>query len=264
MARAAAATSKRPAAHPVRTLAAPLEFVGCLRAIVAVLPVAREAARAMLPAGLDLAAQDVVARDRHPLVLVLGRQSGVRPRLLPFGADYLEFILAVPFVERRAGAKRASGPFCYPARLYLDRALPTVAGRLLYAYDKRRAAIQVTADSYRIADAAGGRPLLEARFRTVGERVAPSWMPAALFDQPVISRAATGWRYSVADLGLERALVQPVELRLSIHRPFVPGLPTGEFRFAGSNGDAPPAVRIRTNWRLAGPWARRSPGGLPR
>ncbi|HSF03686.1 MAG TPA: hypothetical protein VLA62_11780, partial [Solirubrobacterales bacterium] len=74
--------------------------------------------------------------------------------------------------------------------------------------------------------------------------------------------AAGGWRYSVADLGLDRALLQPVELRLSIHCPFVPGLPVGEFRFEGVGGDAPPAVRIRTDWRLAGPWARRAPGHL--
>jgi hypothetical protein len=75
----------------------------------------------------------------------------------------------------------------------------------------------------------------------------------------VISRAARGWRYSCADFGLDRAVVQPAELDLVIHRPFVSGLPVGEFRFTGVEGEASRAFRIRTSWRLAGPWARRSP-----
>jgi hypothetical protein len=241
-------------------MSSPFDFVGHMSAIVAILPVAHEAARAMLPPGLDLAAQDVMRGDRHPMVLILGRQSGVRSRLLPFGADYLEFILALPFVERRAGRERLAGPFCYPARLYLDRGLPTVAGRLLYAYDKRRATIRTTAGSYRIADPAGGAPLLDAYYRIAGPAIEPSRIVAlTLFEQPVISQSSGGWRYSVADLGLDRALLQPVGLRLSIQRAFVPGLPVGDFRLEGLDGDAGSAFRIRTHWRLAGPWARRSP-----
>jgi hypothetical protein len=241
IARAAPARPTRDAPgaarHAVRRSWA-FDFVGHLSAIVAILPVAQSAARAMLPPGLDLAAQDVMPGDRHPIVLILGRQSGVRARLLPFGADYLEFILAMPFVERRAGGDRIGGPFCYPARLYLDRGLPTLAGRLLYAYDKRRAAIRATSDRYRIAAPGGGEPLLE---------------------QPVISRSGSGWRYSVVDLGLERAVLQPVALDLAIRRAFVPGVPIGEFRLAGLGGTAGSAFRIRTHWRLAGPWARSSP-----
>jgi Acetoacetate decarboxylase (ADC) len=238
----------------------PFDFVGHMTAIVAFLPVAYEAARAILPPGLDLAAQDVMRGDRHPLVLILGRQSGVRSRLLPFAADYLEFILAVPFVEHRAGREQVAGPFCYPARLYLDHGLPTIAGRLLYAYDKRRAAMRMTAHSYRIAESAGGAPVLEAQYRIVGPAIEPSRMAAGtLFDQPVISRSRGGWRYSVAELGLDRAVLQPVGLRLAIHRLFVPGLPLGDFRLEGVDGDGGSAFRICTYWRLAGPCARRSP-----
>ena len=85
-----------------------------------------------------------------------------------------------------------------------------------------------------------------------------------LFDLPVISRSRGGWRYSVADLGLDRALLEPVGLRLAIHRPFVPGLPVGDFRLEGVDGDGGSAFRIRTYWRLAGPWARRSPAASAR
>jgi hypothetical protein len=263
MARAAPARSAGDAprsAWHAESKPSAFDFVGHMTAVVAILPVAPEAVRAMLPPGLDLAAQDAMAGDRHPMVLILGRQSGVRARLLPFGADYLEFILALPFVEPRGERERLGGPFCYPARLYLDRGLPTVAGRLLYAYDKRRAAIRMTAHSYHIAEQAGGEPLLHAEYRIAGPAIEPARIGArTLLEQPVISYSRGGWRYSTADLGLDRAVLQPVELGLSIRRAFVPGLPVGEFRLAGLDGDAGSAFRIRMHWRLAGPWARRSP-----
>ena len=230
-----------------------------MTAVVAILNVPSEAARAMLPAGLDLAAQDLPSGGQHPLVLIMGHQRNVRPRLLPFGADYHEFILVLPHVALRAAAGRVFGPFCYPLRLYLDRRLPTLAGRLLYAYDKRRAAIRMTAEGYRIVETASAEPLLEAHFRTAGPALGPCPRGVTrLLDLPVISQAPRGWRYSIADFGLDRALLQPVALDLVIHRPFVSGLPVGEFRFTGGE-DAERAFRVRTDWRLAGPWARPSP-----
>jgi hypothetical protein len=164
----------------------------------------------------------------------------------------------VPFVGHRG--RGPQGPFCYCPRLFLDRRLPTIAGRLLYGYAKRLASIHTTESSYRIADLARGEPLLTANFRTTGAAVEPSRSgAAALFDLPVISQAARGWWYSCADFGLDRAVVRPVELNLVIHRPFVSGLPVGQFPIAGLDADGARALRIRTSWRLAGPWAQRSP-----
>jgi hypothetical protein len=260
MARSAAPSERdvlRPASAGAGTRS-PFDFVGRMTAVVAILPVSHEAAQAMLPAGLHLAVQEFTPGDRHPLVLIMGQQSGVRPSLLPLGAHYLEFILALPFVEHRGYGPR--GPFCYCPRLFLDRHLPTLAGRLLYGYDKRLAAIRMTEHSYRIADPRRGELLLEAEFRTAGAAVGPSRSGVMrLFYLLVISEAARGWRYSHADFGLDRALIQPVELRLEIHRPFVSGLPLGAFTMSGVGGEASRAFRIRTSWRLAGPWALPSP-----
>jgi hypothetical protein len=73
----------------------------------------------------------------------------------------------------------------------------------------------------------------------------------------VISRRAHGaWRYSVADFMLDRAEVRPIGMNLVIERPFVPGLPVGAFALDGEGGHA---LRLRTSWRLTGPFARRSP-----
>ena len=115
----------------------------------------------------------------------------------------------------------------------------------------------MTAEGYRIADPAHRELLLDARFRTAEASVEPLQPAAAmLFQLPVISRAAEGWRFSVADFGLDRALIEPLELKLTIHRPFVSGLPVGEFVIAGETAHA---FRIQTSWRLPGPWAQRSP-----
>jgi hypothetical protein len=233
------------------------DYVGRMTAVVAVLPLSQDAARAMLPMGLELAAQRVVPGKRHPLVLMLAQQSDVRPRLLPLGADYLETIVAVPFVQLREHSTPPRGPLCYCPRLLLDRRLPIAVGRLLYGYDKRRALIRMAADSYRIAEPTRGEPLLSGHFRTAAAPVEPSRRAAAmLFDLPVISRAAHGWRYSLVDFGLAHALIEPLELTLTIHQAFVSGLPVGEFVIAGPEGDISRAFRLHTSWRLLGPWAR--------
>jgi hypothetical protein len=270
MARPASATTERHVPRPARATnwkPSLFDFVGRMTAVVAILTLPPATARAMLPDGLDLAPKGHMAGDRHPLVLLLGQQTGVRPRLLPFGADYLETIVAVPFVELRAPETAPRGPFCYCPRLLLDRRLPIVAGRLLYGYDKRRAMIRMTADSYRIVDPSLGELLLHADFRAAQAARPPSVSDALpLFDLSVISRTARGWRYSQADFGLDRAILEPLELKLTIYRPFVTGLPVGEFAIPGK-GDISRAFRVRTDWRLAGPWARRSPpdaGGGPR
>ena len=117
----------------------------------------------------------------------------------------------------------------------------------------------MTEHSYRILDRSHAQ-LLQADFRPVAATVEGSRSGISLvFDLPVIARAAGGWRYSLADIGLDRALIQPVELRLEIHRPFVPGLPVGAVAISGLRDDASRAFRIRTSWRLAGPGARSSP-----
>jgi hypothetical protein len=115
----------------------------------------------------------------------------------------------------------------------------------------------MAADSYRIAEPTRGEPLLDAHFRTAAAPVEPSRRAAAmLFDLPVISRAAHGWRYSVVDFGLAHALIEPLELKLTIHQAFVSGLPVGEFVIAGIEGEISRAFRLHTSWRLLGPWAR--------
>jgi hypothetical protein len=245
-----------PIAHP----ASRFDLVGDLDAAIVLADVARDRASAMLPTGLRLAAPS--PGDRHPLLFVLGRQRNVRFAFSPFGIDYCEFILAVPFVEHvRPG--EPVGRFTYLPCLLLDRWLPTIGGRLLLAYEKRHAAIAATDLDYRITSLSAGQPLLSARFRPASQGV-HELPPAALWEimqLPLISRRARGaWRYSVAQFALDRAQTAPLELEVVIERPFVPGLPTGSLAFDGASRSA---FRLRTSWRLSGPLARRSPPRHP-
>ena len=242
---------------PNRRQASRFDLVGDLDAAIVLAAVARDDAGAMLPAGLRLAAQS--RSDLHPLLFVLGRQRNVRFAFSPFGIDYCEFILAVPFVEHGRSGAEPAGRFTYLPRLFLDRWLPTIGGRLLLAYEKRQAAIAATDVDYRIASLSTGEPLLSARFRPASQAI-DELPPAALreiLQLPLISRRARGaWRYSVAQFALDRAQIAPLELDLAIERRFVPGLPTGALAFDSGSGRA---FRLRTSWRLSGPLARRSP-----
>jgi Acetoacetate decarboxylase (ADC) len=243
---------------PVQRQVSRLDFVGDLDAAIALLAVPADTASAMLPDGLRLARRSATPENQHPLLLMLGRQRNVRLALFSSGIDYLEFILAVPFVEHdRPGRPR--GPFGYLPCLLLDRRLPIVAGRVLLAYAKRRAAISATDETYRIACARTGEPLVSARFEATGgsSKGRLSGPIVEVLQLPVISRSARGaWRYSVADLTLGRAQIEPIGIELAIERPFVPGLPAGSFALDAKAGHA---FRLRTSWRLTGPFARRSP-----
>jgi hypothetical protein len=248
---------------PVVRRASRLDFVGDLDAVIALVGVATDAASAMLPAGLRLAPQDLAPDSQHPLLFVLGRQRNVRFALWRGGIDYFEFILVVPFVEHDPSGAERAGPFAYLPRLFLDRRLPTIGGRLLLAYAKRRALISTTDETYRIASVSTGELLLSARFREMAQTVGglPPTALREVLGLPVISRRTRGgWRYSVADFALEQAQIAPIAVDFAIERPFVPGLPTGAFAIGGESGQA---FRLRTSWRLSGPLARRSPPRHP-
>jgi hypothetical protein len=171
--------------------------------------------------------QDSAPVGRHPLILLLGEHAGVGPAGLPFGLRYREFALALPCVRPRDGPP---GPFCHLPLLLLDRWLPTLLGRWLYAFAKRRATIRRTAESFEIARPSDGAPLLRARYRPTA--AAPALDSVRdLFEQPLISRGARGrWRYARFDFGLERARLEAVEVEIRVHPDLPAGLPAGVIR----------------------------------
>jgi hypothetical protein len=218
-----------------------LQTSGRLAAVVAFSDLAVGVAAALLPAGLELLDQGSAPAGRHPLVLLLGEHSRVGLAGLPWGLRYRELAIALPFVRPRGGPP---GPFCHLPLLVLDRQLPTLLGRWLYGFAKRRATIRRAAGGFEIARPPDGAPLLQARYRPLA--AAPDLEPVrGLLEQPLISGGGRGrWRYSRFDFGLTRARLEAVEAEITIHPDLLAGLPAGTIAIQR-------AVRLETVWRLA-------------
>jgi hypothetical protein len=239
-----------------------LRVTGRLDGVVLILDLPAGPLAALLPPGLEILPQSVVAAGRHPLVLLFGQQREVGPDLLPFGLSYLEFVLALPFVRPRDGPQ---GPFCHLPVLLLDRRLPTVLGRWLYGFAKRRAACQRSEDSFVIARLEDGAALLSARFAAAGATGRAGELEdfqnlRCLFEQPLISQGRGGrWRYARFDFALARAALQPVAAEVVVHRAIMSGMPFGPDPIRAPGPGASTAFRVATSWTLThtGPDAER-------
>jgi Acetoacetate decarboxylase (ADC) len=216
------------------------QATGQLEAVVAITDLPAEVARALLPPGLEPWSQGAAAAGRQPLILVFGEHRRVGLERLPFGLCYRELVIGLPFVRPRHGPP---GPFCHLPLLLLDRQLPTLLGRWLYGFAKRRATIRRAGDRFEVDRRSDGAPLLAARARpTVTE--ADLEPVRSLLEQPLISRGrGDRWRYARFDFGLERARLEAVEAEIRVHPDLLAGLPAGPIRVER-------AFRLATEWTL--------------
>lgn len=235
---------------------------GRLDAVAVVLDLPAEPLAALLPEGLEILPQSVLPEPRHPLVLLFGEQSAVGPNLLPLRMRYRELVLALPFVGQRDGPP---GPFCYLPVLLLDRRLPTLLGRWLYGFAKRRVAWASSEDGCAIGRLEDGASLLSARYAAIGPRVRAGELAdfarvRCLFEQPLISSTRSGrFRHARFDFALAQASVQPMTAEIVFHRSIRPGMPLGPGPVRAPGPGGPAAFRIETTWTLtrAGPAAER-------
>ena len=97
----------------------------------------------MLPAGLELCDQDVTTPGHHPVVLyfqcVYDVNFGIVRGLVP-DATFNEHSVGIPFV-RTTDPDRAVGPSMYIARMFTNRVLATITGRLVWGFTTARAEI---------------------------------------------------------------------------------------------------------------------------
>jgi len=228
------------------------EAHGEIDAWVSVLVLPADRVRRLLPAGLELAPQPVVASGWHPIFIACGRNH--------FGAwfgdlDYSELMLGVPWVQLADPLAAYPGPFIYMPRLYLDAKLPRELGVRIYGWEKRSARIDVTG-----ADAAETRycvevegesaPALIGHFHAIPgveprppAQVENFAIVRELFEQPTISQArriVDADAFEAAQPGpflattvlwqvdLAGASVEPIRASLTIGSAFSPlGLPLG-------------------------------------
>jgi hypothetical protein len=214
----------------------------------------------MLPNQLELAPQDLTPPGQHPILLLFGRQQHVRPNFLHTkGQDYLEFIVAVPYVQWAVPGYPYHGPFAFLPRLYLDHWLPTVLGWLC-GFAKRRAIMAETADAYEVRFLLTQKLAIRGNFAGRGDLRPPAdfshFEPMRdVFLLPLVTRMAMGYCVCLDfDWHLDKAQLQAVDGRVDVGHAFVPGLPVDSFVVKGLD-DAPlGAFRFVVPWSLTRPF----------
>ena len=113
----------------------------------------------------------LILDGNYPVVLGFGTFENARSSRYPFiGLNYNEFLAAIPGVYLSDPKYSYSGPYLYPYRLYLNRLMPTILGRLS-GYPKfwERVTLSVAPDPprtyvFKVGKLLTGQSLLEMTF----------------------------------------------------------------------------------------------------
>ncbi len=208
----------------------PSKAIGSYASRVVVWPYPTEVLQNLLPERLELAPQTITGPGAHPVVMLFGRQSHVRPDFIPFGGmNYYEFIFAIPFVQwKDPDAYKFRGPFAYMPRLYLDKAWATLLG-YMYGYPKLLGRIQ-GGDTYRVRELLLDRPLIRGEFTSHGDRKPPSDFPnfealKPIFEIPFVGKLdVSPYICSRLTFHLDDALMRSCESTVEIQYEFLPGV----------------------------------------
>ena len=243
----------------------PVYGQGNYTAQVAILPVDAASVAATLPPELALGSCGG-AKGTHPVILFLGRQTDVRPNVLPApGMGYDEAIFAVPNVFAPDATESYQGPFAFMPRLWLDDLPPVLLGLLFYGYAKRLAGIEAHASgSYQIRSLEDGALLASAQLAASGAAGPPASFPAwrdidALLHQPLIAEPMPGVEIgSVLNFRThDIQAIEPLSGSVTLGPAAVLGFPGGTFQLAGLDGGGfPVAFRMASSWRLTPPMPR--------
>ncbi|MCC2656365.1 MAG: hypothetical protein K0Q76_1473 [Panacagrimonas sp.] len=228
----------------------------------ALIALPREIVQSMLEPGLTLAPQDLTPATQHPVLLLFGWQSDVRPNRVPFGGGrYMEFIVSVPFVQHRDARlhDRCPGPFIYMPRLFLDQLFPTLLGIWGYGYNKSLATIRADQRDYTVFRRNTQSALISASYQAVGATGSETDFPhfsvaRKPYGLPLISRTLFGsWHYSFYDFALGQALIQPIEMTIKVYSREVGGLPPGTYTVPSIQKQGLGAFFITTDATISNP-----------
>jgi hypothetical protein len=219
----------------------------------------------LLPRGLEIAPQEIVPADQHPVLFVFGRQEHVQPVIrLGQGLDYLEFLVALPYLQWTENRFRYRGPFVYLPRLYLDHWLPVLLGWLC-GLAKERAGMESWGEQDRIASLLAGTPLAWGSFKPLGQAAAPHDFPGFtvlrdIFSQPLVSVTPFGFMCLDFEWKLEQARLRPVQAEVRFEQPFLPGLPLEPLHMDGIDRRPGGAFNLDVPWTLSRPFLPSSLG----
>jgi hypothetical protein len=235
-----------------------------MRGVTLALPCDR--VRDLLPTGLELGSQDVTPSGTHPVILSfneLFRAKMSFPTLLP-SQTYHELTLGIPYsyLSRDSITPGHPGPYYFMPRLFLDNALFTIGGLLLWGFTKRMASFRVTAEHCAIDDCAGRR-LTSLAWKTEADSVhrpigdCPHFAPVRrMLDQPLISMvpASIGPFFVLSDFdkNWKVATVRPLQTVMEVDVEFVTGYPAG--RYPTSDWSASIGESALGSYELHAPW----------
>lgn len=225
----------------------------------------------LLPDPLKPGPQSLTRRNRHPVVIMIGKQQNVRPEfahpdLTALQMNYLEAIVAVPYVQWEDATPPDPPTFVCSKVLYLDQALPTVLGWLA-GFPKRVGQLNSTDTTWDV-NSNDGQPLLNFQL-TVDQQTPPrnpsdfpNFAPLrSLFQQTHVGRLIDppGELFDVyacakLDLRLDQAKMSPIKVQGTLSPEFCPAVPT-TFSFNGIDVSPLGAFRLITRWRLTPPHA---------
>ncbi len=243
---------------------------GTIRGMTIVLPVDR--VRDFLPAGLELAEQDVTPKGTHPIIVHFNdmfRAQMSIPTLLP-NMTYHEHIFAVPYVNISRGSITPGrpGPYFFMTKLFLDSFWATLGGLVFWGFAKEMASFQITGERYSITSLTGPRiTSLEWKVdekhghKPVAEY--PHFAPVReMLSQPVISMipASMGPFFILSDFDKDWdvATVRPLRTALDVDVAYVPGYECGRYPDTGWSPGIDQSVlgsyEVRAPWRLSLPY----------
>jgi len=243
---------------------------GTMRGVTLALPAAK--VRAMLPAGLELGAQQVTPPGTHPVILFfhdMFRAQMSVPSLLP-NMTYHEHSIGIPFsyLNGRSMTPGVPGPYYFMPKLYLDNFLATLGGIAFWGFAKEMACVNVTRTSYTITTLAGS-PVTSLSWK---EPQSDAFKPIAgyanfepvrqMLTQPIISMLPAGmgpfFILSDFDKDWDAATMRPLETRVQVDVEYVPGYQAGRYPASewspGIDASVLGSYELRAPWRLGIPY----------
>lgn len=226
-----------------------------------------DAAERLLPVGGKLGPPG--PDGRYLVLYTFGYQQFVRFSWSPpiFGVSYLESILAVSGVFVPGPAGKPLGPFANPGKLFLNSILAWIIGRLI-GFPKRLSRISTGESSYRIRTLLAD-PVMSLDCQLSGKITNPFQdTNYRLFQDiarnPGITRTPFGnYLCQVLKFDQKSALAQPVQARLEVQAPDIPGLPPGIHTFTGTDAEPLTAMRARLSWIQTAVRLEEVPSGTP-
>ena len=239
---------------------------GTYEATVFVLSLPQSEVRALLPAGLELGAQNSTGAEKHPVLVILGKQKRVRNVVgrttLPYEFNYTETVLAVPYTRLSAGTlprAKYRGPFYFMPKIFLDNRVPQFLG---YAYGYNKVIAKLVADTGTYLISRGAQSLLNASFVSQAAFASPERFPKyaeveRMMKQPIIGKRPDGFVCSAFDWNPENNLrIQPVSGTLQILVPLMNGSVGPLFYKSRSIKDARlGSFNVNSAWGLRGPFS---------